>query len=321
MDHMCWIPLPHYYISSVLWIICVASPSPLSHLLGVMDRMCCIPLSHYYISWVLWIICVASPSPIITSLGCYGSYVFDPPPPLLHLLGVMDHMCLIPLPHYYISWVLWIICVASPSPLLHLLGVMDHMCCIPPPLLHLLGVMDHMWCIPLPIYISWVLWIICVASPSPIITSLGCYGSYVFDPPPPLLHLLGVMDHMCCIPLPHYYISWVLWIICVCIPLPHYYISWVLWIICVASPSPLLHLLGVMDHMCLIPLPHYYISWVLWIICVASPSPIITSLGCYGSYVFDPPLPLLHLLGVMDHMCLIPLPHYYISWVLWIICV
>ena len=35
---------------------------------------------HYHISWVLWIICVASPSPIITSLGCYGSYVVHPPP-------------------------------------------------------------------------------------------------------------------------------------------------------------------------------------------------------------------------------------------------
>ena len=99
----------------MLWIICVGSPSPLLHLLGVMDHMCLIPLPHYYISWVLWIICVASPSPIITSLGCYGSYVLHPPP------------------HYYISWVLWIICGASPSPLSHLLGVMDRMCCIPLP--------------------------------------------------------------------------------------------------------------------------------------------------------------------------------------------
>ena len=291
-------PLPHYYISWVLWIISVASPPPLSHLLGVMECMCCIPLPHYYISWVLWIISVASPSPIITSLGCYGSYVLHPPPPLLHLLGVMDHMCCIPLPHYYISWVLWIICVASPSPLLHLLGVMDHMCCIlPPQLLHLLGVMDHMCCIPLLHYhISWVLWIICVASPSPIITSLGCYGSYVLHPPPPLLHLLGVMDHMCCIPLPHYHISWVLWNVCVTSPSPIITFLGCYGLYVLHPPPPLLHLLGVMDHMCCTPLPHYYISWVLWIICVASHSPIITSLGCYGSYVLHPPPPLLFLL-------------------------
>ena len=223
--------------------------------------MCFIPLPHYYISWVLWIICIASPSPIITSLGCYGSYVLHPPPPLLHLLGVIDHMCCIPLPHYYISWVLWIISVASPSPIITSLGC----------------------------YGSYVL------HPSPPLLYLGCYGSYVLHPPPPLLHLLGVMDHMCWIPLPHYYISWVLWIICVASPSPIItslgcYGSYVLhpsppllYLGCYGSyvlhpPPPLLHLLGIMDHKCCIPLSHYHISWVLWIICVASPSPIIISL-------------------------------------------